>query len=164
MREKQIEEMAKIIGDNTEQDTMWSEIYDCANALYNAGYRKASDVAREIFAEIYKALNNNFKTGLFKGTGFDHSNFITEVGKLNRKYTVTDTIMKNEAPTADVVEVRHGKNITQKHPVDEFICSERGFITRECCRYKIDEDADGDESLLEFEFRYCPCCGAKMDV
>lgn len=66
-------------------------------------------------------------------------------------------------PTADVVEVRHGKNITQNHPVDEFICSECGFITRECCRYKIDEDADGDESMLEFEFRYCPCCGAKMD-
>ena len=69
----------------------------------------------------------------------------------------------NDAPIEDVVEVRHGKNITQKHPVDEFICSECGFITRECCRYKIDEDADGDESMLEFEFRYCPCCGAKMD-
>ena len=87
MKDKQIEEMAKIIGDNTEQDTMWSEIYDCANALYNAGYRKASDVAEEIFAEIYKALNNSVKTELFKGTWFDYSKFITEVDKLKKKYT-----------------------------------------------------------------------------
>ena len=53
---KQIDEMAEIICQNTEFDTMWNEIYDSANALYNAGYRKASEVAREIFAEIEKRL------------------------------------------------------------------------------------------------------------
>lgn len=67
------------------------------------------------------------------------------------------------APTADVVEVRHGKNITKNHPVDEFICSECGLIMQDCCRYEIDEDADPpDENCYEFEFRYCPRCGVKI--
>ena len=57
-RDKQIEEMAEIICQNTEFDTMWNEIYDSANALYNAGYRKASEVAEEIFAEIEKEICN----------------------------------------------------------------------------------------------------------
>ena len=42
-KEKQIEEMAQIIADNTEFDTMWSEINASAEALYNAGYRKQSE-------------------------------------------------------------------------------------------------------------------------
>ena len=62
----------------------------------------------------------------------------------------------------DVVEVRHGENITEMHPVDEFICSECGLIARECHRYEIDPD-DGDEICYEFEYRYCPRCGAKID-
>jgi hypothetical protein len=66
-------------------------------------------------------------------------------------------------PTADVVEVKHGKSISKLHYSDEFICSECGLIMRECCRYEIDEDADGDESCYGFEFKYCPNCGAKMD-
>lgn len=64
----------------------------------------------------------------------------------------------------DVVEVRHGTNISEAHPVDEFICSECGLIVRDCCRYEIDEDADPpDENCCEFEFRYCPRCGVKID-
>jgi uncharacterized protein with PIN domain len=63
---------------------------------------------------------------------------------------------------ADVVEVRHGENISEMHPVDEFICSECGLIVRDCCRYEIDEDADGDENCFEFEFKYCPRCGVKI--
>lgn len=66
-------------------------------------------------------------------------------------------------PTADVAPVRHGKSISKMHYSDEFICSECGLIMRECCRYEIDEDADGDESCYGFEFKYCPRCGAKMD-
>ena len=55
-KEKQIEEMAKAIlyaGDT--YDTCNKD--DCetiASLIYNAGYRKASDVAREIFEEIDK--------------------------------------------------------------------------------------------------------------
>lgn len=54
------------------------------------------------------------------------------------------------------------KNISNQHPVDEFICSECKLIMRDLTRVEIDEDADGDESYLEFEFRYCPRCGAKV--
>lgn len=57
-RDKQIEEMAQAIlelGDN--YDTCCEE--DCitiASLIYGKGYRKASDVAEEIFAEIDKLL------------------------------------------------------------------------------------------------------------
>ena len=68
-----------------------------------------------------------------------------------------------DAPAEDVVEVRHGENISKNHPVDEFICSECRLIVRDCCRYEIDEDADGDESCYEFAFRFCPRCGVKID-
>ena len=78
------------------------------------------------------------------------------------KHSVVQKI--NEAPTADVDPVRHGKSISKMHYSDEFICSECGLIMRECCRYEIDEDADGDESCYGFEFKYCPRCGAKMDI
>lgn len=57
-----------------------------------------------------------------------------------------------------------GKNISNMHPVDEFICSECGLIMRDLCRYEIDEDADPpDENCFEFEFRYCPRCGVKIE-
>lgn len=57
---------------------------------------------------------------------------------------------------------RVGENITENHPVDEFICSECGLITRENSCWKIDEDADGDETQYEFEIKYCPRCGMKV--
>ena len=56
-RDKQIEEMAKTVChlDRTCDECMTS--FECkammyAKRFYNAGYRKASEVAREIFAEI----------------------------------------------------------------------------------------------------------------
>ena len=55
------------------------------------------------------------------------------------------------------------KNISNQYPVDEFICSECKLIMRDLTRVEIDEDADGDESYLEFEFRYCPRCGRKVE-
>lgn len=57
---------------------------------------------------------------------------------------------------------RYGENLTENHPVDEFICSECGLITRENTRIEIDEDADGDEAECEFEIKYCPRCGMKV--
>lgn len=53
------------------------------------------------------------------------------------------------------------ENISDYHPVDEFICSKCGLIMRELQRYEIDEDTN-DESCYEFEFRYCPRCGRKV--
>lgn len=72
-------------------------------------------------------------------------------------------VIPKDTPFADVVEVKHGENITSNHPVDEFICSECGLIMRDCCRYEIDED-DCDEICYEFAFRYCPRCGTKIDI
>ncbi len=63
--------------------------------------------------------------------------------------------------TADVAEVRHGENITKMHPTDEFICSECGLIMRDFEEIRVDEE--NDECYYEFEFKYCPKCGAKMD-
>ena len=61
-RDKQIEEMQNALIKIAEQPIMieglehWSDVI--AEELYNAGYRKAQDVAREIFAEIEDVLNN----------------------------------------------------------------------------------------------------------
>ena len=61
-REKQIEEMAKTVChlDRTCDQCMSS--FECkamvyAKRFYEAGYRKASEVAREIFEEIEKVVN-----------------------------------------------------------------------------------------------------------
>lgn len=62
----------------------------------------------------------------------------------------------------DVQEVRHGKNITQIHPVDEFICSECGFMSEDLIEKIYDEEGDYFY-YREYEFKYCPNCGAKMD-
>lgn len=68
---------------------------------------------------------------------------------------------ENLTPTADVTEIRHSKNITKMHPVDEFICSECGLILRDLTEVRIDEENE-DECYYEFEVKYCPYCGAKI--
>lgn len=59
--------------------------------------------------------------------------------------------------------VVHGKNLTKCNPVDEFICFNCGAIFRDVPLCKIDEDS-GDESYYEFEFKFCPRCGMKVDL
>ena len=56
---------------------------------------------------------------------------------------------------------REGKNISKMHPVDEFICSECGAIFRDVPLVVIDEENE-DELYYEFEFKFCPRCGAKV--
>lgn len=67
-------------------------------------------------------------------------------------------IIDEYTPTADVQEVRHGKNVTPFHPADEFICSECGIAFKEMSEYIIEDDV-----YREFYFKFCPNCGAKMD-
>lgn len=55
-KEKQIEEMANIIGKHTTFDTMWEECTESAEALYNAGYRKQSEVIDEIVSRLKERL------------------------------------------------------------------------------------------------------------
>ena len=61
-RDKQIEEMTHILHpfcDAACLDGCYSCVpYKNAEKLYNMGYRKASDVAREIFEEIENLLDN----------------------------------------------------------------------------------------------------------
>ena len=75
-------------------------------------------------------------------------------------YAAAEIIKK--MPGIDAAPVVHGKNITKRHPVDEFVCSECGIILFGYERLEIDEDED-DESCYEYEFKFCPNCGAKMD-
>lgn len=61
-KEKQIAEMAKVIDKSPwklEQDFTGCNINssDVSEFLYNAGYRKQSDVAREIFREIEDCMS-----------------------------------------------------------------------------------------------------------
>ena len=68
-RDKQIEEMASVLMSKCDSEIDCSKKADCdlcrAEHLYEKGYRKASDVAEEIFAEIEKeiklALDSNYK-------------------------------------------------------------------------------------------------------
>lgn len=61
-REKQIEEIAKVMcggcPDNKECTHCLCADWYKAESLHNAGYRKQSEVAKEIFAEIEKLLMN----------------------------------------------------------------------------------------------------------
>ena len=61
-------------------------------------------------------------------------------------------------PADDAATVVHGKNETEMNPVDEFICSECGFASRDMSGYDIEEDC-----YYEFNPHFCPNCGAKMD-
>lgn len=53
------------------------------------------------------------------------------------------------------------KNITDKNPVDEFVCSSCGFIIDDFSRVKVDDD--GEVFHYEYEIKYCPNCGAKVE-
>lgn len=68
----------------------------------------------------------------------------------------------DDCPLPDAVEVKHGRNITEMHPVDEFVCSECGFIMQDFTEVHIDEDTR-DTTYHECYIKYCPNCGAKMD-
>ena len=54
-----------------------------------------------------------------------------------------------------------GENVSTVHPVDEFVCSNCGIHLEGWTRVVTDED-DGELYYYEYEFKYCPNCGAKM--
>ena len=93
-RDKQIEEMTKLICSTCQRELdpcggkkpCRSAIAEC-NDLYNAGYRKASDVAREIFEEIEKAIDSCVITEHFKGSYFELNKFMLGIAELKKKYT-----------------------------------------------------------------------------
>lgn len=87
-KEKQIEEMARIICSSHNNNACVFNHEPCdfkcsangeAIKLYNAGYRKASDVAREIFEEIDRMCIDTFGN-------FNHRVF----AELKKKYTESE--------------------------------------------------------------------------
>ena len=92
IREKQIEEMAF---DVQQLDfCMHLEPKECdattcchctAEALYNAGYRKQSEVAREIFEELEKILHLRDI-----GENLNITALYTDYAELKKKYTEAD--------------------------------------------------------------------------
>ena len=76
-------------------------------------------------------------------------------------YKATDiyNVIKS-APTADVVEVRHGKWIENQEPL--------GWCDVDCAECSACHESwiiDEDSSIEDYEcmWHYCPNCGAKMD-
>jgi hypothetical protein len=89
-KEKQIEEMAKIFCGmkNGCDGCMWDKVHcyerNDAKDLYNAGYRKASEVAREIFEEIGELVNE-----YLDGRIYTHD-FCTYLAELKKKHTESE--------------------------------------------------------------------------
>lgn len=94
-REKQIEEMANILWHIPNNYYYYLNSYnDCkriAECIYDDGsYRKQSEVAKEIFAEIEKLVSTNKKTvgcATYEETIFYIEDFIEDLAELKKKYT-----------------------------------------------------------------------------
>ena len=88
-REKQIEKMAVILTDGgcTKCNCDENRKFDClpmynAELLYNAGYRKQSEVVKEIFEEIDNIIYN-----LRDSPFYLSSDAVDELTELKKKYT-----------------------------------------------------------------------------
>lgn len=70
--------------------------------------------------------------------------------------------LEDKIESGELCEQRTCKNMTDKNPVDEFICSNCGFHYEDISETR--EDEDGEYSYkVEFETKYCPNCGAKVE-
>ena len=82
-------------------------------------------------------------------------------GEADALYKATDiyNVIKS-TPTADVVEVRHGKWIENQEPL--------GWCDVDCIECSVCHESwimDEDSSIDDYEciWHYCPNCGAKMN-
>ena len=99
-KEKQIDDMAKAINGAVFSDFKKGHgacIETISTHLYNAGYRKASEVAREIFAEIEKSFIEYYdKTITYssptlplhirEAAGFSLNEMFMKIAELKKKY------------------------------------------------------------------------------
>ena len=95
------------------------------------------------------------------GATFPHFDSETEATEAwnGRVENVEYNVIKS-APTADVVEVRHGKWIETQEPL--------GWCDVDCAECSVCHESwiiDEDSSIDDYEciWHYCPNCGAKMD-
>lgn len=83
------------------------------------------------------------------------------------KSDATDTITGcylletiNNAPTVEAEPVRHTTNISKIADCDEFICNDCGLHLKDWVRVEITDEYGEDH--YEYEFEFCPSCGAKI--
>lgn len=88
---------------------------------------------------------------------------------LKQQLYIREEMLKEEnpkcnifVPAADVVQVKHAENITDLNPVDSFVCSHCGFACDDVSE-TINDEYGNFSHYREFEHKYCPNCGAKMD-
>ena len=69
-------------------------------------------------------------------------------------------------PAVEAAPVVHGQNVTPTHYSDMFICSECGFVCEITKLVYGDEDHPevGMPNAYEYDCKFCPDCGAKMDL
>lgn len=98
-REK-IVEMGKILCKNFKwrcykdcEDGLECEAFGSCERLYEAGYRKASEVAREIFEDIENVLSENFHADCIMGdcvVDYYDDNLRDDIAELKKKYGGTN--------------------------------------------------------------------------
>ena len=68
-------------------------------------------------------------------------------------------------PTIDAVPVVHAENVTPTHSTDMFVCGNCGFTCEITKLIYEDEDHPevGIPIAFEYDCKYCPDCGAKME-
>ena len=95
-REKQINEIAKIIARRSmafrnPNVAFMTTARKTANSIYNAGYRKQIEAAREIFDEIERILLLNYCCCLPQGVTehyeYYEGNIAKDIAELKKKYT-----------------------------------------------------------------------------
>ena len=74
-------------------------------------------------------------------------------------------IMSLKVPSySEIVIPNVTKNTSEIAHCDKFICEKCGIHLKDWARVKVEKYEDGykDEGLNEYEFEYCPNCGAKV--
>lgn len=90
-KQKQIEEMAHIIApceDIKCSDCVYCNFYKYAEQIYNAGYRKQSDTAREVIIKVLSIIQNEYEyypDGITLGA---YAQLRKEINELAAEYNV----------------------------------------------------------------------------
>lgn len=110
-----------------------------------------ADVLKDKMFNYYDCVNRNTGKGNYKGETL-------------MNYEVADMIEDciNNAPTADIQEVRHGHWMLSDE-TDVWKCSECGHLTSERI-FKQYRDINGNTCYQSENPFYCSRCGAKMDL
>ena len=58
--------------------------------------------------------------------------------------------------------MKKGRNLSDIHPADKFVCSECGIVLEEWVRVEYDPDND-DTTNYEYVFKFCPNCGINVE-